>query len=103
MAARSGDIDTSSARLSAAREELATDNGVAPAMVEVAFVESLALRVRRDRNRADRLVEEADELLVELTEGMSEQDRDTFVNGCSPAREIRAGAQAARAAQARAS
>ena len=95
-AARSGDIDTSSARLAAAREELATDTGLAPALVEVAFIESLALRVRRDSKGADRVLQEADDLLTQLAEGMRGEDRDTFVGGSSPAREIRAGADAAR-------
>jgi tetratricopeptide (TPR) repeat protein len=100
LAAREGDIDTSSVSLLAAREELATDKGIAPALVEVVFIESLALRVRRDPAGADRLLLEADELLTTMTEGLREPDRDTFVHGSSPAREIRAGAAAARGARA---
>ncbi len=102
LAARSGDIDSSSARIAAAREELATDTGVAPALVEVAFIEALTLRVRRDRSRADRILAEADDLLTRLSEGMRESDRESYLNGSSPAREIRAGAAAAAARDAKA-
>ncbi len=92
LAARSSDADLSSARFAAAREQL--DKLGAPGdstLVEVVFFESLALRVRRDPGRADRLLSEARTLLDTMAERLPPDDRERYLTSGSPAREIMAG------------
>jgi tetratricopeptide (TPR) repeat protein len=92
LAARSGDADVSSARFAAAREQLeALGEPGAPTLVEVVFLESLALRVRREKSRGERLLKEARELLDRLAERLRDEDRERYLTASSPAREVMAG------------
>ena len=59
--------------------------------VRAEALESLALRVRGDRKRGERMLLEAREGLDDLVARLRPEDVETFLTGASPAREIMAG------------
>ncbi len=99
LAARHDRMDEAAARLKSASEHLRGASGLALESAEVSFVASLVERVARQEPAAASLLLEAEAALHEIGQGLTEEDRSTFLTEVSPAREIVAGAAAIRASR----